>query len=92
MSWMNRPGNWRGKGAMGAQYVRHGNDLDPVAVTTYRRANGAQVGVSKPRVVRASKTFPRAHTPSPEARRRANLKRRGLVAHEDLLRVALANQ
>jgi hypothetical protein len=43
-------------------------DRNAVATTTYRRANGSQAAASKPRVVRAPKTFPRAHTPSPDAR------------------------
>lgn len=57
-----------------------GNDLrNTVATTTYRRANGSQGAVSKPRALRASKTFPLAHTPSPAARRVTNMERRGLT-------------
>jgi hypothetical protein len=54
-------------------------DRKAVATTTYRRANGSQAAVAKPRVVRAPVTFPRAHTPSPAARQRANDLRMGRV-------------
>jgi len=51
-------------------------DANQIATTTYRRANGSQAAVSRPRVVRAPKTFPRAHTPSQAARKQANAARR----------------
>jgi len=73
MSWKNRPGNWQGKGAPGMTYAQRGMTD---AITTYRRANGSQASTVRSRVIRAPKTFPRAHTPSPEARRRANAERR----------------
>lgn len=43
-------------------------DRNEIATTTYRRANASQAAVSKPRVVRAAKAFPRARTPSPDLR------------------------
>ncbi len=56
---------------------------DPIiAVSTYRRANGSQASVARARVVRAPKVFPRAHTPSQEARQLANSARTRLGLSE----------
>lgn len=52
------------------------NHPDLVTVT-YRRANGSQATVIKPRKHRpVSKNYPRASTPSPAGRQAANRKRK----------------
>jgi hypothetical protein len=54
-------------------------DRRPDAVTTYRRANGSQAATSRPRVQRPPRVYPLAQTPSPAARRAANVARRGVI-------------
>lgn len=47
MGWRDKPGNWQGPSAPGDVVVRRGTaDL---AVSTYRRANGSQATVVRPR-------------------------------------------
>jgi hypothetical protein len=67
-------------------------DRNQVATTTYRRANGSQAAISRPRVQRPERVFPLAKTPTQAARQEANRIRRGLVPYGALLNVALANE